>query len=78
MKIMADKMSKEDLKWQARGDADTMARYQEILNDKPRMNRAIKEAERQAKDLQKRTNAMQSAAKVKAPRTTNRTSGKKK
>ena len=64
---MADKMSKEDLKWQARGDADTMARYQEILNDKPRMNRAIKEAERQAKDLQKRTNAMQNAAKVKAP-----------
>ena len=78
MKIMADKMSKEDLKWQARGDADTMARYQEILNDKPRMNRAIKEAERQAKDLQKRTNAMQNAARVKAPRTTNQTSRKKK
>ena len=76
---MADKMSKEDLKWQARGDADTMARYQEILNDKPRMNRAIKEAERQAKDLQKRTNAMQSAARVKTPaKTTGRNTGRKK
>ena len=76
---MTDKMSKEDLKWQAIGDADTMARYQEILNDKPRMNRAIKEAERQAKDLQKRTNAMQSAARVKTPaKTTSRNTGRKK
>lgn len=77
---MTDKMSKEDLKWQARGDADTMARYQEILNDKPRMNRAIKEAERQAKDLQKRTNAMQNAAKVKAPTKTtiSKSTGKRK
>jgi hypothetical protein len=77
--IMADKMSKEDLKWQARSDADTMARYQEILNDKPRMNRAIKEAERQAKELQKRTNAMQNAARVKAPtRAINKSTGRKK
>jgi hypothetical protein len=76
---MADKMSKEDLKWQARSDADTMARYQEILNDKSRMNRAIKEAERQAKDLQKRTNAMQSAANIKAStRTSNRSTGRKR
>ena len=72
---MSDKLSKEDLKWQARGDADTMARYQEIINDKARMNRAIKEAEKQAKDLSKRASAMQSAAKV---RTTNKTTGRKK
>lgn len=72
---MSDKLSKEDLKWQARGDADTMARYQEIINDKARMNRAIKEAEKQAKDLSKRANAMQNAAKV---RTTNKTTGRKK
>lgn len=72
---MSDKLSKEDLKWQARGDADTMARYQEIINDKARMNRAIKEAEKQAKDLSKRVSAMQNAAKV---RTTNKTTGRKK
>jgi hypothetical protein len=72
---MSDKLSKEDLKWQARGDADTMARYQEIINDKARMNRAIKEAEKQAKDLSKRASAMQNAAKV---RTTNKTTGRKK
>lgn len=71
---MSDKLSKEDLKWQARGDADTMARYQEIINDKARMNRAIKEAEKQAKDLSKRASAMQNAAKV---RTTNKTTGRK-
>ena len=45
-----------------------MAQYQEILSDKARMNRAIKEARKQANDLQKRTNAMQSAAKVKPSR----------
>ena len=72
---MSDKLSKEDLKWQARGDAGTMARYQEIINDKARMNRAIKEAEKQAKDLSKRASAMQNAAKV---RTTNKTTGRKK
>jgi hypothetical protein len=72
---MSDKLSKEDLKWQAGGDADTMARYQEIINDKARMNRAIKEAEKQAKDLSKRASAMQNAAKV---RTTNKTTGRKK
>ena len=72
---MSDKLSKEDLKWQARGDADTMARYQEIINDKARMNRAIKVAEKQAKDLSKRASAMQNAAKV---RTTNKTTGRKK
>ena len=51
---MATKMSKQDLQWQAESDASTMARYQEIMSDKARMNRAIKEANRQAQDLTKR------------------------
>ena len=63
---MATKMSKQDLQWQAESDASTMARYQEIINDKARMNRAIKEANRQATDLNKRANAMRSAASMKA------------
>jgi hypothetical protein len=62
---MATKVSKQDLQWQAESDANTMMRYQEIMSDKARMNRAIKEAEKQAKDLNRRANAMQNAAKVK-------------
>lgn len=70
---MTDK--KREQQWQAESDAHTMAQYQEIMGDKARMARAIKEAERQAKDLSKRANAMQNAAKVKG---TTRTSGRKK
>ena len=62
---MATKMSKQDLQWQAESDASTMARYQEIMSDKARMNRAIKEANKQAEDLNKRANAMKSAASIK-------------
>lgn len=72
---MAKKVSSDELKWQAESDANTMMRYQEIMSDKARMDRAIKEAERQAKDLNKRANAMQSAAKM---RTTTRGTGRKK
>ena len=63
---MANKLSKQDLQWQAESDANTMARYQEIMGDKARMNRAIKEAEKQAKYLTKRASVMQSAAKIKS------------
>lgn len=61
---MATKISKEDQKWQAECDARTMAQYQEILNDKTRMSRAIKVAQQQAKDLTKRAAAMQSVSKM--------------
>ena len=46
------------LKWQAESDAETMAQYQEILQDKARMNRAIKEARLKSKDLDRRAAAM--------------------
>lgn len=72
---MAGKMTKQDLQWQAESDANTMARYQEILNDKARMSRAIKEANKQAQDLTKRASVMKSAAKIKTPA---RTAGRKK
>lgn len=55
----------DELKWQAESDAHVMAQYQEILGDKQRMNRAIKVAKEQAKDLTKRANAMQSVAGTK-------------
>ena len=57
---------KQEQQWQAEDDARTMANYQEILSDKNRMNRAIRVAEKQAKDLTKRANAMQSVARTKA------------
>ena len=63
---MAAKMTKQDLQYQAEGDAYTMAKYQEIMSDKARMNRAIKEANKQAQDLTKRASAMKSAANIKA------------
>jgi hypothetical protein len=62
--MATSKLNKQDLQWQAESDANTMMRYQEIMSDKARMNRAIKEAEKQAKDLSKRASAMQNAAKV--------------
>lgn len=52
----------QEQKWQAEDDARTMANYQEILNDKGRLGRAIKVAKQQATDLNKRANAMQSVA----------------
>jgi hypothetical protein len=70
---MTDK--KREQQWQAESDAHTMAQYQEIMGDKARMARAIKEAERQAKDLSKRASAMQNAAKVNGA---TKSSGRKK
>ncbi len=57
---------KEQRQWQAEDDARTMANYQEILGDKNRLNRAIKVAQQQARDLNKRAAAMQSVAKTKS------------
>ena len=52
------KISSNELKWQAEEDARTLARYQEIMGDSGRKNRAIKEATRQANDLEKRLKTM--------------------
>lgn len=60
----------EQQKWQAQDDAMTMARYQEILSDKARLNRAVKVARQQAADLNKRAAALNAVAKNKPSRTT--------
>lgn len=62
IKISGTKSS-DALKWQAESDASTMATYQEIMQDKARMNRAIKVAKAKAADLTKRASAMQNVAK---------------
>lgn len=56
----------EEQRWQAESDAQTMATYQEIMNDKARMNRAIKIAKSKAEDLSKRASAMQNVAKTRS------------
>ena len=64
-KISMTSQKRDELRWQAESDAQTMASYQEIMGDKARMNRAIKVAKSKAADLTKRANAMQSVAKTK-------------
>ena len=50
---------KSDAEWQADYDAETMARYQEIMSDSKRKSAAMKAAKAKAKDLQKSLNNMQ-------------------
>lgn len=58
-------MKKMEEKWRAEDDARIMAEYQQIVQDKSRMEKAIKVAEQQAKDLNKRAKAMSKIAKKK-------------
>lgn len=63
--MVSKSRTSDEIKWQAESDASTMAAYQEIMNDKARMSRAIKVAKTKAADLSKRANAMQNVAKTK-------------
>jgi len=56
---------KSDAEWQADYDADTMARYQEIMSDTKRRNAAMKAARNKAKDLQKSLDNMNSVIRKK-------------
>ena len=62
---MSNKLSADEKRWRAESDAETMARYQEILSDKNRKAAAIKIAKEKAADLTKRANAMQTVAGAK-------------
>ena len=52
------KMTKDEQQWQAEEDDRTIERYNEIINDKPRLNRAIKVAEKQVENLTERAKAL--------------------
>ena len=56
------KMNAEQKLWQAESDAETMARYEEIMGDTMRRNAAIKMARQKAEDLSKRAGAMSRVA----------------
>lgn len=55
-------MNAEERRWRAESDADTMARYEEIMGDATRRNAAIRVAREKAADLQKRAGVMQRVA----------------
>jgi hypothetical protein len=59
---MSTKMTLDEKRWRAESDAETMARYQEIMSDSSRKAAAIKAAKAKANDLTKRAQAMQFAA----------------
>ena len=51
-------MDKRELEWQAESDAETIARYNDIINDKPRLDRAMKKAQEKIDNLQERATAL--------------------
>lgn len=70
------KLSNDEKKWQAESDAETMARYEEIMSDSARKNAAIKAAREKADDLNKRANAMNKVAGNKSKTTSSRSKKK--
>lgn len=56
------KLSADEKKWRAESDAETMARYEEIMGDASRRAAATKVARQKAADLTKRANAMSRVA----------------
>lgn len=53
---------KEQQDYQAMDDAYILSKHQEIVSDKERYNRAVKFAEKQAKDLEKQANNFMAVA----------------
>lgn len=53
---------KEQQDYQAMDDAYILSKHQEIVSDKERYNRAVKFAEKQAKDLEKQANKFRAVA----------------
>ena len=64
---MANKI-KTEKDYQAEYDAETMARYEEIMQDSARRRAAISAAKKQASDLNKRAAAMNKVASTKTKR----------
>lgn len=55
-------ISNIEKQWQVEEDARTLARYQEIMSSSSRRNAAIKQANKEAKELETRAKAMKLAA----------------
>lgn len=61
---MGAKVTKQEEQWQAESDARMLAQYQELLEDKPRLKRAIAQAKKEEESLNKRVKAMSRAANM--------------
>ena len=58
------KITIDEYDWQAEADAETLARYEEIIADSSRKRAAINAARQKAADLNKRATAMNKVAKT--------------
>lgn len=56
--MIAKKMDKWELEYQTEEDARTIERYNEIMNDKTRLDRALKQAEKTIDNLKERAAAL--------------------
>lgn len=63
--MTTQKISADERRWRAEEDANTMARYEEIMSDKARRSAAVKMAQSKATDLNKRAAAMNRVAGMK-------------
>lgn len=52
------KMSEDELRWQAEDDARTLEKYQQIISDKQRLDRAMKAASKTVDNLKERAAAL--------------------
>ena len=52
------KLSEYELRWQSEEDARVLERYQEIMNDKGRLDRAMKVAKKTVDNLKERAAAL--------------------
>lgn len=57
-------IKKQEEQWQAESDARMLAQYQELLDDKPRLRRALEQAKKEEERLSKRAAAMARATKM--------------
>ena len=58
-------ISADEARWRAESDAETMARYNEIMGDSKRRNAAMKAAKEKASQLEKSYNNMKKVAGTK-------------
>jgi hypothetical protein len=61
------KVNKQELEWQAESDARMISEMAVIRNDKPRFARAVKQAQKLAKEEQQKADALQAVADNKWP-----------
>lgn len=64
--IMANKVSRSEQQWIAESDADTLARYQEIVGNPNRLKRAISAADKREKELRTRADALRGVTKIRS------------